>query len=282
LINPGDRIAYNQAGLLPYLLDAENVDDLGICSGFVAALPTTDVYFTGVGRYSPLTNQPVLRTAHAYLLYQDVQFLIARIDLLLKANGNAVPDTLLDGLFARVAPEASRSDAIYRRTVKPVDPYRRDPAVFTENVAHITHVTRASIDGVVVDPREFGRRLPFLQEQSLTQTVSRASEILLRLGDHDVDVSALYIGRVSCRTPCTVTLRLADEAGRETLRRAIEIPARDASIMERLEAPVRARTAWIEITTPSEDRVTVTDLRVEGQSRALADYVRRTLRFPPS
>ena len=46
LIRPGERIAYNQAGLLPYLLDAENIDDLGICSKFVAGLPTTDVYYT--------------------------------------------------------------------------------------------------------------------------------------------------------------------------------------------------------------------------------------------
>jgi hypothetical protein len=282
LVHPGDHIAYNQAGLLPYILDAENVDDLGICSRFVAALPTTDLYFTAVGRYSPLTNQPVLRPAHAYFLYRDVQFVIARIDLLRKANQDTVPDTLLDGFFTRVAPEASSTDAIYRRTAKPAGEYRRDPSLFTENLAHSTRLTHASIDSVVVDPREFGRRLPFLQEQSLTRTVSRTSEILLRLGDHDADVSALYIGRVSCRTPCTVTLRLTDETGRETLRRAVEIPARDASIMERFETPARARTAWIEITTPAEDRVTLTDLRVEGQSRALADYVRRSLRFPPS
>jgi hypothetical protein len=115
VIHPGDRIAYNQAGLLPYLLDAENIDDLGICSRFVAALPTTDLYFTAVGRYSPLTNQPVLRAPHAYLLYQNVQFLIARIDLLLKANGH-VPDTLLDGLFVRVLPSG-----LFRRCDLPAD-----------------------------------------------------------------------------------------------------------------------------------------------------------------
>jgi hypothetical protein len=125
LIHPGDRVAYNQAGLLPYLLDVENIDDLGICSRFVAAMPTTDVYFTAVGRYSPLTNQPVLRTAHAYLLYQDVKFLVARTDLLGKANGERVPDVLLDGLFTRVAFDAKEINAIYRRTDKPADAYPR-------------------------------------------------------------------------------------------------------------------------------------------------------------
>ena len=83
-LHPGDRISYNQAGILPYMLDLENVDDLGICSYFVARLPTTDVFYTGVGRYSPLNNDPVVRTAHAYLLYQDVQFILTPRDLLKK------------------------------------------------------------------------------------------------------------------------------------------------------------------------------------------------------
>ena len=76
LVHPGDRIAFNQAGIVPYLLDVENIDDLGICSAFIAKLPTTDVYYTAVGRYSPVTNTPILRTAHAYLLHHDVRFLI--------------------------------------------------------------------------------------------------------------------------------------------------------------------------------------------------------------
>jgi hypothetical protein len=52
----GTVIADNQAGFVPFMLDAENIDDLGICSRFYAELPTRDVFFTEVGRFMPLTN----------------------------------------------------------------------------------------------------------------------------------------------------------------------------------------------------------------------------------
>jgi hypothetical protein len=282
LIHPGDRVAYNQAGLLPYLLDVENIDDLGICSPFVAGMPTRDVYFTAVGRYSPLTNQPVLRTAHAYLLYQDVTFLIARTDLLWRANNNQVPDALLDGLFTKVATDASEDNAIYRRTEKPADAYRRNLSSFTENLVHTTRLTRASIDGRALSPAEFGPELPFLRELAETRSVSRDLEIDLGFGRHDADVRALYIGRLTVREPATLTLSLADEWGRETLRRSIKVPAGGTSVFERFETPARARAVSIKIDTAAGDRVTISDLRLEGQSQALRDYLRRTLRFPPS
>jgi hypothetical protein len=282
LMRAGDRVADNQAGLLPYLLDLENIDDLGICSRVVAALPTTDVYFTSVGRYSPLTNQPVLRTAHAYLMYQDVQFIIGRGDLLWKANGDVVPDTLLDGLFTRVWMDGSESNAIYRRTEKPADAYRRNPSLFTENLAHTTRLTRASIDGKVLEPAAFGPELPFLRERAGTRTFAHDAEIALGLGTRDADVSGLYVGRISSRLPCTLTLVLADGTGRETLRRTIAIPAGGALVNERFEMPVRARAAAVRVEAGDGDRVTITDLRIEGQSEALRDYLRRTLRFPAS
>ena len=99
----------------------ENIDDLGICSSFVAGLPTTDVYFTGVGRYSPLTDQPILRAAHAYLLYQDVQFVIARADLLWRANGDRWPDTLLDGYFVRAGGDVSNLASVASIFVSRID-----------------------------------------------------------------------------------------------------------------------------------------------------------------
>jgi hypothetical protein len=282
LMHPGDRVAYNQAGLLPYLLDLENIDDLGICSRFVAALPTTDVYFTGVGRYSPLTNQPVLRTAHAYLLYQDVQWLIGRTDLLWRANEDHVPDTLLDGLFTRVALDAAKENAIYRRTAKPAEVYRRDASWFTENLAHTTRLTRASIDGKVLEPAAFGPELPFLRERADTRAIARSFEITLGLGQQAVSVSGLYVGRITSQSPCTLTLTLGDDAGREVGRWTIAIPAGGASVNQRFEVPVRALSAAVSIDVAEADRVTIRDLRIEGQSKALRDYLRRTLRFPPS
>lgn len=281
LMHAGDRVAYNQAGLLPYLLDLENIDDLGICSRFVAALPTTDVYFTSVGRYSPLTNQPVLRTAHAYLMYQNVEFLIARTDLLWKANEDHIPDTLLDGLFTRVALDASEYNAIYRRTSKPGDAYRAGPSLFTENLFHTTRLTRASIDGEALDPAAFGPELPFLRERESARWFSRDLEIDLAFGKHDADAYALYIGRITSRLPCTLTLALADESGRETLRRTIEIGPGATSVLDRFAAPARASSATIKIDAAAADRVTITDMRLEGQSEALRHYLSLALRFPP-
>lgn len=282
LIHAGDRVAYNQAGLLPYLLDLENIDDLGICSRFVAKLPTTDIYFTGVGRYSPLTNQPFLRTAHAYLLYQDVQFLITRTDLLWRANNGHLPDRLLAGRFTKVALDASGANAIYKRTSEPADAYRRDPSMFTENLAHTTRLTQASIDGNALDPAAFGPELPFLREQAGSRTFSRHFEIGLGFGKHDQDVYGLYIGYITSRLPCRLTLALADESGRETQRRTLEIDPGGRSVFERFASPARARSATITIDADVADRVTITDMRLEGQSEALRDYLRRTLRFPPS
>jgi hypothetical protein len=279
LIPPGSRIAYNQAGLLPYLLDAENIDDLGICSRFVAGMPTTDGYFTTVGRYSPLTNQPVLRTAHAYIVYQDVEFLISRTDLLYRANSNRIPDALLDGLFTKVAMDASEHNAIYRRTEKPADGYRRDPSWFTENLVHTTMLSRASIDGRALAPAAFGPELPFVRE--LTGSFARGVEIDLGFGRQDADVTGLYIGRLASPGPGTLTLSLADGSGRVTLRRSLPFPAGGAPLFERFELPARARAGSIRFDTVAGEGIKITDLRLEGQSPALRDYVRRMLRFPP-
>jgi hypothetical protein len=257
----------------------ENIDDLGICSRFVAGMPTTDVYFTAVGRYSPLTNQPVLRTAHAYLLYQDVQFIVGRADLLWKANHDRVPDALLDGLFTRVAMDATGTNALYKRTTKPADEYRRDPSWFTENLVHTTRLTRASIDGRALAPAAFGPELPFVRE--LTRAFSHDVQIDLGFGRQDADVTGLYIGHLTSRGSGTVTISLADESRRVTLRRTLPFPAGGAPVDERFDAPVRGHTVSIRFDTVAGEGVTITDLRLEGQSAALRDYVRRLLTFPP-
>ena len=70
LMLPGEVVAYNQSGFVPFMLDVNNIDDLGICSRFPADVPSTDIYFTEVGRYSPLTNKKTLRPVEAYFLYQ--------------------------------------------------------------------------------------------------------------------------------------------------------------------------------------------------------------------
>jgi hypothetical protein len=80
-IAPGTVVADNQAGFLPFMLDLENIDDLGICSRFYADLPTTDTFYTEVGMYEPLTAGRVMHAGEAYLLYQNAQYLLVRSDL---------------------------------------------------------------------------------------------------------------------------------------------------------------------------------------------------------
>ena len=280
LMHAGDRIAYNQAGVLPYLLDLENIDDLGICSRFIAGLPTTDVYYTGVGRYSPLTNLPVIRTAHAYLLYQDVQFLVAPTDLLTRANDNTIPPLLLDGLFERVEVDASGANAIYRRTARPIERYRQDPALFNENLAHTSRLLRADIGGRQIPPERLGPELPFLREREAASEFTGDLEIDVVFAGHDEDVYSLFIGSLSSRVPCTLTLALHQEDGRESARKVIDVPAGATSIDEPLPSGVRARAMSLRIDVPSgADRVAISDVRLVGQSRALRLYLKKHLAF---
>jgi len=262
------------------LLDLENVDDLGLCSGFVARLPTTDVTFTRVGRYSPLRDRPVLFTAHAYVLYHDVRYLISRTDLLRSANRGHIPDLLLDGHFRLLLTDASRENAVYERTEKSTAPYRQDPDLFTENLAHTSRLVRASLNGQAVAAESFGERFGFLRHRSGTLTFEHVAQLDFQFADADEDVFAVYIGGVSASTPATMTLSLLDADRVQAARREIEIGPGGRSILERFEPGLRARTLSVRLTAPAgAARVTIANLQVRGQSAALRDYVRENLRF---
>ncbi|MEO6239573.1 MAG: hypothetical protein ABIQ52_21465 [Vicinamibacterales bacterium] len=283
VMRPGDRIAYNQAGLIPYLLDVENIDDLGICSRFVARLPTTDVFYTGVGRYSPLTNQPAIRTAHAYLLYHDVQFLLSPTDLLERANHRTIPGALLDDRFALVSVDDLGANAIYRRTEKPTGEYRWDPGLFRENVAHLSRVLHASIDGQPIAKDLLGRELPFLRELAATRSFTGAVAIAVTFAERDEDISALFIQTLDSQVASRMTLVLTDEKERETARRIVMVPAGAMTVYEPLPRGVRARAMTLTFDVSSGDgRITIADVRLEGQSPALRHYVRRQLSFRAS
>ena len=278
LIKPGERIAYNQAGLLPYLLDAENIDDLGICSKFVAGLPTTDIYYTQVGRFSPPEDGPAFWTAHAYLLYQDVQFFISRTDLLLKANSGAVPDELLGGYFRRIAMDRSGENAIYGRTSKPVDDYRRNPDLFMENVAHISHIRRATIGPETLRDAELESRLPFLRGQRLHMTVNPNADITFTFAPQDVRVSAVYIGRLAAHEPLISQLELLDMHAQVRKRITVNVNRYETPVWEQFP-PLDASAMAIHFRGGPATRVTIGDLRIEGQTEELRGYLQRTLAF---
>jgi hypothetical protein len=215
-------------------------------------------------------------------LYQDVQFVIARTDLLWRANLGQIPGAILDGFFELAAVDASRTNAIYRRTRKPADAYRRDPARFAENVAHVSRLTRATVDGRSVAPDRFGAELPFLREDARPRTFTRHLEFDVAFGRMDADVSALYIRGIDSKEPCTLTFTLFDSAGRKTLERTIAVGAGRMSVFESFAPPARARSGALKFDTAGSDQLTITDFRVQGQSPALKDYIGRTLRFPAS
>ena len=110
-------------------------------------------------------------------------------------------------------------------------------------------------------------------------TFARDLEIDLSFDRQDADVHAVYIGRIDTKAPCTLSLSLFDSSGHETLKRTIPISGTATSVFERLDTPVRAKSASLTFDTAEGDRLVIEDLRLEGQSVALRDYVRRELRF---
>jgi hypothetical protein len=277
LIHRGDRISFNQAGIVPYVLDVENIDDLGICSDFIAKLPTTDVFYTGVGRYSPMTNAPVIRTAHAYLLHKDVQFLIVPLDLILKANADRVPDHVLDDAYELVRDAPLAANVIYRRTAKTMDRFARDPAAFTENVAHASRLAGASIDGAAVTPADTASRLPFLRELRLTTPFSTTRTYDIIFAGHDEFLAAVYARGVASTIPGTLTIGMYDEASREVYSHDLAVGPQAVPLRELMPRGTRGSRLSLAFRASGEGVLTLDDVRVEGQSRALREYVRRRL-----
>ena len=280
MIRPGDRIAFNQAGALPYVLDAENIDDLGICSGFVARLPTTDIFFTGRRPLLAADNAPLLRAAHAYLLYQNVQVIVAPADLVVKANAGRVPDLILDGAFRRVDTPGLRDNVFYRRTDKPIDRFRQDPRAFTENLAHSSRIVTAAIDGQRLSASGLGPELAFLRELAWSRAFQGSLLVDVRFAPRDELVTRLYIGGVSTETPATLVLSLKSDSGREVYRREMAVGPQGTAVLLPIPEGTGASSLFLTVQAAGPNRLGLTDLRLEGQSSALASYVRRSLRFP--
>ncbi len=277
----GSRLAYNQAGFVPFMLDAENVDDLGICSRFYAQLPTLGVFFTEVGRYAPLTTAPVVEATEAYLLYQDVPLLIQRADLLRSGNGGRVPATLIGGYYELIE-SVGDTDAIYRRSGRDAAVYKQDPSAFTENLAHVARLRSASLGGKSVAYRDIPPRFPFLRQRSGRLTAAGRGLFEVRFADADVGVSELFVNAVSADAPVTLTFELASSDGTVRFTTAREVGPGAPGQMS-VAVPPGTRAAALRVTQSGTNPLSVEldDLRVLGQSRELAAYIRSRLTFPP-
>jgi hypothetical protein len=280
IVPPRSRIAYNQAGLVPYLLDADNVDDLGVCSCFVARMPTRDVIFTETGRYSPLTNATALRAANAYLLYRSPDVVVAPLDTLRSANSGAVPDQILRGHYVERLVDRHADAAVYVRTAAPHTAFQT-PQVFLENLAHPSRLLRA-FDGGVVPPEQHLSRLPFLAEGRLDRSFSGAVTYDLVFAASDLPVFELDVAGVWARTDVLMTLTLRGVGGVVVHREERALTGGRPTAVA-VAWPEGRRAAWLTLQLESRGggptRVMLRDLRVQGQSPELAAFVRQQL-FP--
>lgn len=284
-MRPGERTAYNQAGFLSFMLDLDNIDDLGISSKFFAKLPTTDVFFTEVGRYAPLTHKPVFRAGEAYLLYREPRFIVTPADLLRNANTNQIPEEILGGFYRQVFQDASRNNVAYGRTERSVDEFKTQPRRFLENLAHLSRLKGAVVNGVQVPRAGFVRAFPWLRDESARLTVGGTYRVDLDFADRDEAIYEVHVDDLTTNKPLSFVLSLRSRTGTVTYHRVLELQARQPrGFHESLPEPIEASKLRIEIAgTPSDPaRIQIGDVRVQGQTIALRNYIQETLRFPPS
>jgi len=279
LAPPGTRIAYNQAGFIPYMLDADNIDDLGICSRFVADLPTSDVVFTGVGRYSPLTNGPALRAANAYVLYLAPELVIAQRENLRAANRGEIPQRILRDHYAQLPDFGAGSAAVYRKINDSAAEYHATPHVFLENFAHPTHLISA-VESVPVPADEIRQRLPFLADGLDDRSFTGQWRLELTFSLADEPVYEVTIHGIWSRAEVALEFTLRDVNGAIVRQHTQPLQA-DRSAGVRLAWPEGVLASRLSLTVRAMDaspaRVMLRDLRVQGQSRALQSYVTQLL-----
>ena len=279
----GSITAYNQAGLLPYPLDLNNIDDLGLCSRFYASLPSTDVYFTEGGRYVALTNKPRLRVHEAYLLYRNAQFILSGTDVLRRANGTAIPSRLLGDRYQLATTDARHDFAVYRRIEQPPEEITAAPRTFVENVAHVSYLRRAAIDGAPVDSRDYAWRFPFLRDGTANFQFTGSFSIDVQFARADERVSAVSIDEVRATRQASLAITLLGTGGRIVEKIAVPLEAgHPRRVAAELPAGTTASRVVVELSTGHGVAAAgrISDLRVEGQTPALEAYIARELQVP--
>jgi hypothetical protein len=282
-VKAGDRIAFNQAGFLPFMLDLDNLDDLGVCSRFVADLPTTDVQFTQVGRYSPLTNGPAIRAAHAYLLYLEPRLLITRGDLIRAANGGHAPEFLLQNRYRAVHYEPDGDNVVYVRTDVPVAPFQTDARAFSENLAHVSSIRHAWLQHERVPVASYLEQLPYLADRSTLITFQDRYSIDLTFDTTDTEVDALHIAYLLSTAPVTLHVQLRQHDGHAVFSDEMQLAANTGTSYHHvMRAPAPGMALSLQFTGPPgvPIHLTLHDLRLQGQRPALARHVARFLPLP--
>ena len=279
VVFPGDVVAYNQAGFVPFMLDVNNIDDLGICSRFPADVPSTDIFFTEVGRYAPLTNK-TLRPVHAYFLYQNVRFVLSPADILARANHDTLPATLFRGLYELVGTDPQGLNAIYKRNDSRAVHVTAD--LFTENIAHVSYVRAARIGQSLIDAKDYLSKLPFLRDGAGSIPFSGRTEMKIDFSDVDERIMAINIEDLRATTDAKVQLRLLTPEGHVAGQFDIVLATNRGSAASFTipDAPASALLLTVDA-GGADGELWIDDLQVEGQRRVLRDYVTHHLHLPP-
>lgn len=269
-VAPGDVIALHEAGYVPFMLDVENIDTLGLCSAFIGALPTDDAVFTDVGRYYPVTMRPPMHAAEVYPLQRGARWLIARRSWIQTANGGRVPDQVLGGYFGLDTQTAAF--VVYRRTDKPDDPRWHHHDAWLENLGHPANLTAAVIEGQHVSPAHLIDALPILHpDQPVDVALDPEWQVNLDVeGVHAVH--QVYVEGADAPVSLRLIVTLRDDAGQVVARLRHDVPSGAPLAWHgRLDSPVRAGSAELTVQsrdgTPSSLRLSA--VRLMGQSELL-------------
>jgi hypothetical protein len=272
-VSAGDRIAYHEAGFVPFLLDVENVDMLGLTSPFVGRAPTVDAIFTDVGRYYPLTHEPAHHAVHAYLVHQQPALIVVRTRWMRSANRGRIPPQILRGYFELV--HETPMFVLYRRSSRPSNPDRIAAGGFLENLAHPAYAARIAINDARVTPGGAIEAVPSLWLSTGHEVVAGPEWTLHVDPRESAPVHELYIEGHAPPEDVRLEIRLA-AAGRPTLRFEHVARAGQPLLFEhRLVERHPIDTVEIRFTSlgPAAARFHLRAIRVMGQTAALRRHL---------
>lgn len=287
-MRPGDTLACNLGGFVPFLVGVPNIDNLGLCTRIFAEIPTTDVIYTEVGRYSPMTAKPVLRASDAYLLYRDPAYIVEPGNWIRGANGGRIPPTIFGGRY-RLVDHADlghgRSPGyawcLFQKAAS-VAEFRLDPTLYLENLAHVSSVVSVRVDGHTVPRSNLLNDCPYLKEEDGQLSMVRESTIELHMSRDPVPVYEIYIAGVVASGATHLTILLRHETT-TVYQKAIDLePGQPMTVFDHLSHPVDVTHALLLFSSESPRPVTIhlNDLRVQGQTPALAAFVSHRMGVP--
>ena len=275
-VQPGMVIAYHEAGLIPFLLDVENIDMLGLTSRVVGGMPIDDAVFTDVGRYFPLTNRPAYHAVHAYLVSQEPQVIVVRRSWMATANGGRVPDTILNGHYTTLA--GTPRFVVYGRSSQPLNPLRTRQTGFLENLAHPAYAARIAVNGLRVLPAAALTQLAFLRQGGEAEVMVAPSwHLHLDPRGHE-QVYEILLEAAAPSGPLTIRFTLTGPRSSQVWMKEVRVPAgKPIRIWETSAAPIAADRVDVHLLSPDGKPVTLRlkALRVMGQSERLRRHLER-------